>query len=348
MAEKINAPLRTRVNRMERVVGLFVLLGVLIFIGNLGFYHYHQATRKGWFLQRVPYFLYVADATGLKVGDPVRMMGFDIGRITSVLPMPPTEWFVENEYNVFVQFEVIEPNYGYIWTDSRVRINPGDLLGNRQLEVIKGRNGGTTVVERDGVVTHIVSETNSNVTVEFKAGAKGVWLSEVEESAVVTERVGRLVSAVEAALPALTNQLTQVASIGVATLSNINLLTLESRAVATNLGVVAADLRVAGARLSEPGDALGRWLFPSNFNEQLETTLTTAQGALTGVDTNLALLVEQVAVSLENLALITSNLNAQVQANTNILSVISKAVVNTDELVQGLKRHWFLKGPFKK
>jgi hypothetical protein len=51
---------------------------------------------------------------------------------------------------------------------------------------------------------------------------------------------------------------------------------------------------------------------------------------------------------LENLANITSNLNAQVQANTNMLGNISKAVADTDDLVQGLKRHWLFRSAFKK
>ena len=44
---------------------------------------------------------------------------------------------------------------------------------------------------------------------------------------------------------------------------------------------------------------------------------------------------------------ITSNLNAQVQANTNILRSISKIVIDTDDLVQGLKRHWLFRSAFK-
>jgi hypothetical protein len=40
-------------------------------------------------------------------------------------------------------------------------------------------------------------------------------------------------------------------------------------------------------------------------------------------------------------------LNAQVQANSNILGSISKIVVDTDDFVQGLKRHWLLRSAFK-
>ncbi len=39
--------------------------------------------------------------------------------------------------------------------------------------------------------------------------------------------------------------------------------------------------------------------------------------------------------TLDNLANITSNLNAQVQANSNMLGGISKTVMDTDDFVQG-------------
>jgi hypothetical protein len=43
----------------------------------------------------------------------------------------------------------------------------------------------------------------------------------------------------------------------------------------------------------------------------------------------------------------TSNLNSQVQANTNLLSAISDTVVHADQFVQGLKHHWLLRSAFK-
>ena len=57
--------------------------------------------------------------------------------------------------------------------------------------------------------------------------------------------------------------------------------------------------------------------------------------------------VNSPARSLENLGDITSNLNHQVQVNSNILSDISKLIINSDDLVQGLKREWFLRSAFK-
>lgn len=52
--------------------------------------------------------------------------------------------------------------------------------------------------------------------------------------------------------------------------------------------------------------------------------------------------------TLQNLAAITSNLNKQVQSNNTVLTRVSTLVADTDNLVQGLKRHWLLRGVFEK
>src|SRR5438309_8481306 len=93
--QDLTPQLRTRLGRMERAVGIFVGLAAVLLLSGFFYYLYHTAVRKGWFLKKVPYYGYVQNASGLKPGDPVKLMGFDVGEITEVTPMPPTEWFVE-------------------------------------------------------------------------------------------------------------------------------------------------------------------------------------------------------------------------------------------------------------
>ena len=62
---------------------------------------------------------------------------------------------------------------------------------------------------------------------------------------------------------------------------------------------------------------------------------------------NLTALAENLGRSLDNLANLTSNLNSQVQANTNILGELSRAIVDADSFVQGLKHHWLLRSAFR-
>jgi ABC-type transporter Mla subunit MlaD len=139
--QDLTPQLRTRLSRMERAVGWFVFLAVLSLGFGLVYYVYTTAERKGWFLLKARYFTFAKTATGLKVGDPVMLMGFDAGSIVDIKPMPADQF----TYNVYVEFELKAPNYGYIWTDgSRARITTADLLGKRVLEVTKGTGGYAT------------------------------------------------------------------------------------------------------------------------------------------------------------------------------------------------------------
>src|SRR4051794_913336 len=128
--------LRTRLSRLERVVGWFVTVATVLLLFGLGYYVYNIAERKGWFLQKVYYYTFVRTAAGLKVGDPVRLMGRDVGELVDIQPMGPYE-----AYNMYIQFRVRSPFYGYLWEDSRAKIAAGDFLGNRYIEVTKGTNG---------------------------------------------------------------------------------------------------------------------------------------------------------------------------------------------------------------
>ena len=94
--------------------------------------------------------------------------------------------------------------------------------------------------------------------------------------------------------------------------------------------------------------ALGEWLIPTNLNQRLDQTLGSADSAISSTETNLTMVAEGLTATLQNLANLTSNLNAQVEANDRILSQVSEAVVSADTLMQGLKRHWLLRSAFKK
>ena len=121
---------------MERGVGLFVLLATLLLLGGFCYYLYHTAQRKGWFDTKVAYYTLAETAAGLKVGDPVKLMGFDVGEITRIDAQPP-----EDLFNVYVEFEIKAPYFGYLWTGgSFARVTAADFLGKRSVEVTKGTN----------------------------------------------------------------------------------------------------------------------------------------------------------------------------------------------------------------
>lgn len=397
--QDLTPQLRTRLSRMERAVGWFVSLAMALLVFGFGYYVYHTAERKGWFLTKAPYYTYTDRATGLKVGDPVMMMGLDVGQITKMEPMPAEEF----EHNIYVEFAIKDPYYGYLWTQgSRAKVTTADLLGKRVLEVTRGTGGypiyvfhplrEVTIAEAQGMPdlshwllaqevwdatgTNLLAQAKTPVTnltalaaagctsliimdaadrgkrmtgiwndpeARYDAYAKGAaYELQVDESAAVTERLEKLVSEIEQALPnilGLTNQISTVLSNSASLTSNLNVVALGARPAVSNLALVTA-------RLDHPG-ALGEWLLPTNLNRQLEGTLGNADAALASANTNLTALAENLGRSLDNLANLTSNLNSQVQANSNILDKISRAIVDADSFVQGLKHHWLLRSAFK-
>jgi len=386
--QDLTPQLRTRLNRMERAVGWFVLVALVMMVAGFAYYLHNTAKRRGWFLQKIIYQTCVSSGTGLKVGDPVKLMGFDVGEITAIIPNDPDSY-----YNITIRFRVKLDGYnypGYIWSDSKVRVNAGDLLGGRFLEITKGVEGIPTTLFPTNQITSgvlrmsVLSETvpqrlrelklqdaaearqagrppspedqlRSRILTELNDDARihpfvyytndfqnNPYFLDPIESPAVTERLDQLVTRVETALPNilnLTNQIGRVLDNGANLASNLNVVARNAQPAASNLAQLAAQLRGPGA--------LGEWALGTNGQRNLEAALGQASTVVANTDTNLALLVEKLARSLDNLAGITSNLNAQVQANTNMLGSISKAVVDADDLVQGLKRHWLFRSAFK-
>jgi ABC-type transporter Mla subunit MlaD len=370
--QDLTPQLRTRLSRMERAVGWFVILATALLFFGFGYYVYETAQRKGWFLKKITYQTGVSTAAGLKVGDPIRLMGYAVGDITEVIPNQPYAY-----YNVTIRFRIkLDDNKwpGYIWSDSQVKVNASDLLGNRYLEITKGSAGIPTVLqstngELRGVLrwqflkaqlaalekegTNGIPRIQALAVLNAQANANpqlfytnhfhdNVFFLDPAESPAVTERLDKLVSQVEAALPNILNLTNQL----IAVLSNTTTLTAHLSDVAANARPAVSNLALATAHLDQPG-ALGEWLLPTNINYKLDAVLGGANTTLTNANTNLVALAQNLNQTLENLANMTSNLNSQVQGNSNVLSEISRAIVDTDNLVQGLKRHWLFRSAFK-
>jgi ABC-type transporter Mla subunit MlaD len=347
--------LRTRLSRVERWVGLFVTLATLLLLAGFVYYVYHTAKRRGWMVTKVPYYALMDTAAGLRQGDPIKLMGFEVGEITQVEPMPP-----DNQFHVYVAFIIKWPFFGYIWNDSEVRVGTADLLGNRFLEITKGGTSGrkdlpiyaTFKWDSHGDLVMLIDPEPDRGIKEFrfesvrklkqeKGPFKGYQLIAYETPSL-GDQLTRLLRQFEGALPnilSLTNTLTT-------TLTNTSQLALSLNDAVKRADPMLTNLAVITDQLRNPEGSLGRWLLTPELAGNLQAVLSSANGTLRSADTNLSVLSTTLNQSLLNLALITSNLNAQVQANQLILTDISSLVVDADTLVQGLKRHWLLKSAF--
>ena len=63
-----------------------------------------MAQRKGWFTPKFYYQTGLNNVAGIKVGDPVRLMGNTVGQITEMIPNDPNDY-----YGMTVRFCVLKP-----------------------------------------------------------------------------------------------------------------------------------------------------------------------------------------------------------------------------------------------
>jgi len=175
----------------------------------------------------------------------------------------------------------------------------------------------------------------------FTPTSEDAYLHAVE-TPPVADQLQAMVSQVQAALPnilALTNKLAAVLDNAANATANLNTTLLAAQPLVTNFTAISEELRTPGG--------LGVWALGANGNLQIQGALTNLNALLVNTDTNLNALAENIGVTLDHIAGITSNLNVQVQANSNLLWGISKTVMDTDGFVQGLKHHWLLRSAFK-
>ena len=353
--QDLTPQLRTRLSRLEKVVGWFVTIATLLLLAGLAYYVRSVALRRGWFENKAPYFTYLESAAGIKVGEKVKLMGFDAGEITRIKPMPP-----DSRENIYVEFQIIGENIGYVWDDSVVKVKSSGLFG-RYLEVTKGGTRVTTNVyatyrEEAGKLTGMFSRETEQFA-SWRPGDKPFELFS-DEPPELSSQLDSTVAMLRTSLTnilQMTNALNKTLTNAAEVTANLNEIILDAKPLVRNIAVITSNLK-------EPRGSLGEWLLPTSMNYQVTALLTNANStvsnvnstvinantAVTNVNTNLIVVFAEITKALENLAGITGNLNVQVQRNNNIVSSISKLIIDTDDMVQGLKRHWLLRSAFKK
>lgn len=344
--------LRTRLGRVERLVGVFMLFTFALMIGAFVYFLKQTAKDRGWGVARFRYYTYVADATGLKVGTPVTMAGFNIGTVTKVDQMAMGEWYLTNRFNVFIGFEVREKNDGYIWSDSRVKIGAGDFLGGRSVEVTRGSTGLVTVKRIEGQPPLMLSDAfryepsiTNRVYKPLESFKNGFWLV-AEESAPLQQRLTDIANSVNNSLPGVFGLTNQIA-VALADLTNI---TAQLTGTLPKIDGAVGDLRGILAdvapTLKTPG-GIGTLLLPTNLNTQLTLTLSNlnpGSGPIGVTLSNLNARMSDVGVAL-------SNVNLQLSANTNLLADANQLTRDVGSLATTLetlfKRHWLFRSAFK-
>jgi ABC-type transporter Mla subunit MlaD len=240
-----------------------------------------------------------------------------------------------------------------------VKVKSSGLFG-RYLEVTKGgtrvtNNVFATYREENRKLTGVFSRETEQF-LSWRPGDKPFELFSDEPPEIGTQ-IDQAVSMLKVSLTnilQLTNAISRTLTNAAEITANLNEVIRDARPIVRNVSVITENLK-------EPRGALGDWLIPIAMNYQVTALLTNANSTMTNVNltvgnanvtitnanTNLVMVFSNITVALENLASLTGSLNDQVKRNDNILSSISRLIINTDDMVQGLKHHWLLRSAFK-
>jgi hypothetical protein len=310
----------------------------------------------------------------VKVGTPVKMMGFTIGEVVQIDTAPDDPWHRSEGFNVFVRFLVRDPYHGYIFTDSRLKVGglPIDIAGGNFLEITRSQGAGiattteATNASGSGVLgvlwdkhAYHLGRPEATNFIRYDPVTKhdkGYFLR--------TEVSGDLIGELTLLVPRIREAFTRPGGLG-------DLL------FPTNLS----------ARFDRPG-GLGDIMIPTNLGAALTVTLTNLNVQIGGIGslvsnidasvpalvTNLNAtlppllselgrsvppLVTQVNRQIRGVGPLVSNLDATLPGalgevrqtlgamRSNTLPAADGVLTNASDFVGGLKRHWFFRGAFK-
>ena len=363
--QDLTPQLRTRMGRVEWYVGLFLGTTAMLMVLAFGLYLKRTAEARGWFVVEVPYFTYLPDASGLRPGSAVNLMGFKVGEVTEVTAIDlqqRTTWdfLATNGYSVFVGFRIRADARsefpGYVNSDASVRIAgfPVDLLGGTSLEVRQGTPQGVvtygkTADGKPGVLMARfafgppgMERTNQFLRYEPVKGSKGYFLRLEEAETLVAEaqrvvrRLENIAQTVDERLPLMLSELQQTLEVTRSALPGITnqvgqvletaRLTLPG--LTNHLGAVLSNTRDLTAQLRDT------WPMLTNT---LDLTLTASRQLVTNINGVIPTLASNVNVTL-------TNVNVILSRDTNITANTSALVSNVNQVIT---RHWLFRSAFK-
>ncbi len=373
--QDLTPQLRTRLRKVEWMVVLFLGGTTLLMLASLGWFIFRTGEARGWWVDEVPYYTYVGDATGIKVGTPVHMMGFKVGEVTKVDALPlkelrSWEYYQTNQFRAFVGFKVRdkEPSRypGYISSDSRVKLGgfPVEIAGGVVLEISVGSMGGTlTTTNLEGGRIGVLSDkfaydelsgkkdSPNRRYLPLSATEKGYYLP-IDQSETLLAQVQQVLAKVrgigtkvDAALPGLTEEL-------YLTLTNVHAITEQLRPNVGPPGALGAMVLPTNlvARFGQAG-GLGDLVLPTNLNAQLTATLAAVPGTLSNLDqrtASLGVLITNLVKGTGPLGNAITNLDLTMDnVRSNTVPQATALLRTLDSFVEGMKRHWLFRGAFK-
>lgn len=330
-----------RIRHVDRFVGLFVILGVILVIISLVLI----ARGQKWFADRSPYRVVFQKVQGVKPGTPVTISGMEVGRVKTLRLTPQAQ--------VELTLEVLQSHREFIRQDSRATI-ASELLGGKYVEILVGTPGQPLLREGDTIPS-----------IEPKE------LTDLLKGIDVKAPLRKLDEALENA-KSITGKLNDPRGELFTLLRNVEFLTAQLKNGQGNLGAILQDQKIhgeitatlAGLRRSAANaeEATRNAAQLSRQLPQILEDVRRATAEFPALVQDLKKAAADAPVITGNAKEITQDIKTVTQDAKVVMGSVKKAapeipdfvstthetVGDADRLIQGLQNHWLLRGSMPK
>jgi len=311
-------------NRKRITVGVFIAIGILIFVLAV----FTLGTQKKTFVKSFTLSVVFNDIQGLKKGNNVWFSGVKIGTIKKI------EFFGTSQVRVFLSIE--EDVHKYIHKDAGASIGADGLIGNK-IVVITGGTPALPFVEDGDVLKVNNSVSTDDMMKTLQVNNKN--LEDVTGDFKILSR--NLVEGKGAAGALLSDE--QLALNFKAMVANLNRITAST-------AKTAQDLNTFGKTLNTPGGLVNKMMTDTAVFAKLERSATTLQQTAQSASV-MAGNLQKASAKLntnDNAAGLLLNDAKTADQVRSIMVNLEKSSKKLDEDLEALQSNFLLRGFFKK
>jgi len=330
-----------RIKRLDRYVGIFVILAVIMVIVTLVLLGRGQK----WFEKRYSYTVVFNKVHGLKPGTGVTISGMEVGNVKSLRLTP--------ESKVALTLEVLQTYRDYIRKDSQATIVSG-LLGGKTLEISMGSPEQPPLPEK-GVIPSTEPREITDILKEIDVKTPLKKLDDALEN-----------------LKSITAKLNDPRGELFTLLRNVEVITQQLKTGQGNVGAILQDKKMHGeitAAIESARRSMGNveevTQNAKKFSQDLSKILIEVDRALKGIPviledvkkatSELPRAMEDIRKAAGDASQITQDVKAitgsvkkAAPEIPELLNTAQETVEETEKLIQGLQNHWLLRGSMPK
>lgn len=339
--------MKFRIKHAQQVVGFFLLVGALALVAVLVF----MGANQRWFDRNYTFFSRFSSADGLTTGMPVKLKGFEVGKVSHVE--------LTNFNRVRVEISIYGEYYSKVRPDSVLELAVSPLgLGGGSMNLLPGQNmlppmeeqsflpSSESTLGKALLAQGLVDKPQANDAIAGILAQVQPLLAEVRSTAAgVTRLLNNVNTAVEGKsnneiaglLIDIQKTLTTVDKVLSTTGDNTNTLLVSSRDLLNNLNSITGNIDTLTSQLKDPKGLVPKLLDPQGSLKSLLDDKNELYDQIRQI-------LVQVNGTLGEVKGLTAYLNRSTPQISGLIEDSKITIQKTGDVMEGLTNNPLLKG----